>query len=421
VIWLTAFGGFTLFVDPYDMLSTPQIDGFNARKTRAHEDGYRVRVGHRLVSTDSGTIILGSSRVADGFPRDLPDWEGGWENLGMAGTSAYELAHASTLAARNDDINCVMIGMDLREFGANANTQATYWITPMSGDHPLISMAKLALSPHAFARALQTVIDNATNGSDVKWENAYREDGLRARFEDEITKRYRYYSNYEYDSERVAYLFRGIDALLAQGKQVVLFIHPVHSWQEEAAQHVGANSSEIAFRNDVVAQLKNRPDQHNVQSACFDGPSLQVWDFAGFQDVSLTAPPGEDGLTPNPWYYVPAHYRPTLGAAILDRISGTPGNAPVDQTFGFRLSAVTIEENLASFEQRHQDWLNSEETWMQYVTAAFNRLDENPPEPEAQPRVFLNERDHQELEAIVRRIEDTARRENILGVSVDPG
>jgi hypothetical protein len=403
-VWLLGFGGFTLFVDPYDMLDTPDIDGFNARKTRAHEDGYRVRVGHRLLTTDAGTIIMGSSRVADGFPRDLPDFEGGWENLGMAGTSAYELANASTLAARNDNINCVMIGMDLREFTTGTNTQATYWITPLSGDHPAISLTKLALSPHAFARALQTVIDNANDGQDDKWVHAYDEDRLRARFEEEITKRYRFYANYEYDPERVDFLFRGVDAMLAAGKQVVMFIHPVHVWQEEAAQHVGANEEEVAFRRDVAAHIAARPELADANNACFAGPALQVWDFGGFNDVALTAPPAEDGLDPNPWYYVPAHYRPTLGAAILDRISGVEREAPVDANFGQRLTPENVETLLTGIQTRRQAWLNSDDEWMTYLTNAFAHLDENPPEPEASPRVYLSDIDRRDLEARIRPI-----------------
>jgi hypothetical protein len=401
------FGGFTLFVDPYDILDLPGVDGFNARKTRAHEDGYRVRVGHRLLTTDAGTIIMGSSRVADGFPRDLPDWEGGWENLGMAGTTAFELARASTLAATNDDINCVIYGVDLREFGPNPHTAATYWITPLSGDPRWVSMVKMALSPHPFARALQTVIDNATGGSDEKWENAYREDGLRQRFEEEILKRYRYYATYTYDPERVDFLFRGIDALLATGKQVVVFIHPVHVWQEEAGRHTGTLEAETALRRDIVAQLERRNVSTGADDTCFAGDALQVWDFGGFHDVALTAPPAEDGLTPNPWYYVPAHYRPALGAAVLDRLSGAEPSAPVvDDRFGRRLNAETLDTILVDIDARRDAWLASDDPWMTYVTDAFAALDLDPPDPENETQVFLTDIDRRELDQRVRRFED---------------
>ncbi|WP_339737813.1 hypothetical protein [uncultured Maricaulis sp.] len=406
MVWLVGFGGFTLVVDPYEIAPWISIAGVNARRTRAHEDGYRVHVGHRLLTGEAGTITLGSSRVMDGFPRDLPDWPGGYENLAMAGTSAFELARASALAARNDAINCVVIGVDLREFSTDTNTQATYWITPMAGGSQIAALAKMALSPSAFARALQTVDDNRTGGSDERWEQAYAEAGLPARFEEELAKRYRYYASFEYDPERVAFLFRGIDALLASGKQIVVFIHPVHAWYEEARQRAGAGPAEIALRRDIAAQIAARGVTPEANQACFDGPALQAWDFGGFSAPARTAPPAADGSAPSPWYYVPSHYRPALGQAILDRLAGHSDVGQVGEDFGRRLTPDTLEAALDAFQAGREAWLQSQTPWEVHAAQAFDGFDANPPEPEAGPRAFLTRTDHVDLERDVRRIED---------------
>lgn len=406
--WLVGFGGFTLIVDPYDIAPWISIEGVNARRTRAHEDGYRVHVGHRLLTSEAGTITLGSSRVMDGFPRDLPDWPGGYENLAMAGTSAFELARASALAARNAAINCVVIGVDLREFSTDTNTQATYWITPMAGGSRIAALAKMALSPSAFARALQTVDDNISGGSDARWEHAYDEAGLPARFEEELAKRYRYYASFEYDPERVAFLFRGIDALLASGKQVTVFIHPVHAWYEEARQRAGAGPAEIALRRDIAAQLAARTGAAPAANACFDGPALQAWDFGGFSAPARTAPPAADGSAPSPWYYVPSHYRPALGHAILERLAGRSGPYPVDEDFGRHLTPATLEADLAAFQAGRASWLQSQTPWQLHAADAFDAFVANPPQPEAGPRSFLTHGDQVDLERDVRRIEQQA-------------
>ena len=401
IAWLVGFGGFTLVVDPYDIAPWISIEGVNARRTRAHEDGYRVHVGHRLLTSDAGTITLGSSRVMDGFPRELPDWPGGYENLAMAGTSAFELARASALAARNDAVHCVVIGVDLREFSTDTNTQATYWITPMAGGSQIAALAKLALSPSGFARALQTVEDNISGGSDERWEHAYDEAGLPARFEEELAKRYRYYASFEYDPERITFLFRGIDALLASGKQVVVFIHPVHAWYEEARQRAGAGPAEIALRRDIAAQIALRSP--TASEGCFDGPALQAWDFGGFSAQAQSEPPAAGA--PNPWYYVPSHYRPALGQAILDRLAGTE---PVDATFGRPLTAETLEANLAALQAGRANWLQSQTPGQLHAAVAFDAFDANPPEPEAGVRVFLSHGDRVDLERLVSRIEADA-------------
>lgn len=405
--FLLLFGGFTFLVDPYDVTGWVSIDGVNARKTRAHEDGYRIRVGHRVLDTEAGTIVMGSSRVADGFPRDLPDWPGGYENMGMAGTSAFELARASVIASRNENINCVIIGLDLREFGTEPRAHATYWITPLTGMPPLFSHIQTALSPNAFARALQTVVDNATGGSDVKWETAYAPERLPARFDEEIEKRYRGYSGYVYDPARVRFLFRGIDALLARGVQVTVFIHPVHAWQEEAARRVGAGPHEDALRRDIAAEIAAR-DVGEADAPCFDAPALQAWDFGGFQDVSLSAPPGPSGYPENPYYYVPAHYRPVLGEAILRRMRGEDQAPPFDAAaFGRPLTVDAVDDLMAEAEVRRAAWLASDE-WARFVTERFDALDANPPPPERSPRHYLNRDDFRQLERDVARAERQA-------------
>lgn len=415
LVWLLGFGGFTLIVDPYDIAPWISIEGVNARRTRAHEDGYRVHVGHRLLTSDAGTITLGSSRVMDGFPRDLPEWPGGYENLAMAGTSAFELARASALAARNEAVNCVVIGVDLREFSTDTNTQATYWITPMAGGSQIAALTKMALSPSAFARALQTVDDNITGGSDTRWEHAYDEAGLPDRFEGELAKRYRYYASYEYDPERVEFLLRGVDALIASGKQVVIFIHPVHAWYEEARQRAGAGPAEIALRRDIAAGIAARHITAPASHACFDGPALQAWDFGGFSTPAQSAPPAADGSAPSPWYYVPSHYRPALGAAILERLStqgdGNPADTDLGPDFGRPLSPETLDADLAAFQAGRAAWLQSQTPWQLHATEAFDGFDANPPEPEAGPRIFLTHGDRVDLERAVRRIEDQNRAE----------
>tara|TARA_R110002051_G_scaffold165688_2_gene236599 strand:+ start:60979 stop:62232 length:1254 start_codon:yes stop_codon:yes gene_type:complete len=405
-LWLTGFSGTILLVDPYGIAPWISIEGVNARRTRAHEDGYRIQAGHRLLHTDVGTITLGSSRVLDGFPRQLPDWPGGYENLGMSGVSGFELARASALAARNDAIHCVVIGLDLRELSTDSNTQATYWVTPMAGGSELTSTAKMLLAPNAFSRALETLYDNLTGGSDTRWENAYREDRLRGRFLEELPKRYRYYGTYQYDPDRLDFLFRGIDALLGSGKQVVIFIHPVHAWYEEAVQRAGAGEYETALRRDIAARLTARSGQAAAEHACFDGPALQAWDFGGFQPVARTAPPTADGLAPSPWYYVPSHYRPTVGRAILERLAGHEPSDPILEGFGRRLNAQTLDADLAAFQAGRQAWLSSQAPWAIEADQAFDALDANPPPPEAGPRIFLTHSDHVDLE---RQVERAAR------------
>lgn len=405
--WLILFGGFTFIVDPYHVSEWSEIPGLNERRTRAHADGYRVAVGHGLVETEAGTLLFGSSRSHDGFPPAIPDWPGGFENMAMGGTNAFELANAAVLAAENEHVDCAVIGLDLREFGDYPRADATFWLTPLAGGSQIQSHIQTSLSLDAFARALQTAIDNVTGGSDVDWETAYAPENSRERFDTELLKRYRSYRGFVYDPERPEFVFRGIDALLARGIQVRVFIHPIHSRIEEARWRTGIDDIELQLRRDLVALAAARNPLPS-RAPCFPGSALEVWDFAGFSEVSQSEPPAHSGDPVNPWYYEPSHYRPALGLAILARMlsEDTPSPVAPDQ-FGYRLSVGNIEQHWAAVAARRIEWLEND-AWAAWVTAQYDAMDADPPRIEERPHVFLNRDDFNSLERRVSRIEARA-------------
>jgi hypothetical protein len=402
--WLILFGGFTFIVDPYHVSEWSEIPGVNERRTRAHADGYRVAVGHGLIETEAGTILFGSSRSHDGFPDEIADWPGGFENMAMGGTNAFEIANAVALAAENDTIDCAVIGLDLREFGDYPRADATYWITPLAGGSRLQAHIQTSLSLDAFARALQTVIDNATGGSDVRWETAYAPENSRERFDTELEKRYRSYLGYAYDPQRAEYVFRGIDALLARGIQVRVFIHPIHARIEEARWRAGIEDLDLQMRRDFVRLAAER-DPALSRAPCFPGDALEVWDFSGFPDVAQTGPPSPSGDVLNPWYFEPSHYRPRLGLAMLARMRGEALDPSVSaDRFGVRLTPENVDAHWRAVADRRADWLASNND-AQWVTAEYDRMEADPPSIEERPRFFLNRDDFNSLERRVSRIE----------------
>ncbi len=379
----------------------------NERRTRAHADGYRVAVGHGLVETEAGTVLFGSSRSHDGFPHDIPGWPGGFANMAMGGTNAFEIANAAALAAENRHLDCAVIGLDLREFGDYPRADATYWLTPLAGGTQLQSHIQTSLSLDAFARALQTVIDNATGGSDVDWETAYAPENSRERFDTELAKRYRSYLGYVYDPERPEFVFRGIDALLARGVQVRVFIHPIHSRIEEARWRAGIDDIELQIRRDLVRLAEERNPAPS-RAPCFPGEALEVWDFAGFSEVSQSAPPSHSGDVLNPWYFEPSHYRPELGLVILERLLGEETPPP---DFGSRITAGNVEQHWTEVTARRAEWLEND-AWAAWVTEQYDAMEANPPPIEERPHIFLNRDDFNSLERRVSRIEARAAAEN---------
>lgn len=409
---LAAFAGFNSLVDPYDVVGWARFEGFNARKTRAHEDGRRVTVSHRLLTETVGTFLLGSSRVVDGFPDDHPGWPGGLMNAGMRGSNAFELARAAVVAGRNPHLRCLVIGLDLDELGSHEKAKATYWISALPDGSRALGLIRAALSPQTFARALQTVSDNVAGGSDSHpWKERYEPGWQRARFEDSLASALSRYRIYEPDPERLAFLGRAIDGLVARGVQVALFIHPVHAFREEAIWQAGAGAEQVALRAGLAALAARHADAEPAAS-CMPGPALQVWDFAGFQDIAVTPPPGREQAETDPYWHEPPHYRPPVGAAMLDRMLGTPtGGLFAPERFGRRVESAALPALAAEEAERRRRW--GEGTPEGRAVRARLLALADKPVARSQMRAYLTKDDHRALARDVRRLQAQGARAEI--------
>lgn len=405
---LSGFAGFTLLVDPYDVVGSPDIAGFNARKTRTHEDGGRITASHRLLDPGAGTVLLGSSRVVDGFPKRDEAWPGGLINAGMRGTNAFELARAAVIAGRDPDLRCVVIGLDLDDFTVHVKTKATYWISTLPDGNRQAALFRMALSPSAFARALQTIEDNRTGGSDdFPFKDRYARGWQRAHFEASVGSTYRAFaSGYELDPERVAFLGRAIDGLAARGVQVVLFIHPIYAWREEALIRSGRGADHDAMRR-ALAALAERHADDIARAPCIDGAAVQLWDFSGFQEVAQTRAPAPDAELAIRYWYEPAHYTPEIGAAILARLRGEIG-AEILTGFGVPLAgapdAVSPKDAANAAIPRRAAWARSDPD----ANLVARLIDEEAASTEAHeppPRIYITRDDVAQLERDVGRLE----------------
>ena len=165
---LFGFAGFNSLVDPFDITGAPDIDGVNERRSRIYGDGGRVHSADLMARGAAASVLLGSSRTVDGFPREPEDWPGGIANAGMRGTNIFELSQAMLLAARDPDLRCIVIGLDLDEFGTHSKAKATYWLSALADGRRSWAFARVALSPNTFAASVQTIADNLTGGSNNK-------------------------------------------------------------------------------------------------------------------------------------------------------------------------------------------------------------------------------------------------------------
>lgn len=397
------FAAFNSFVDPYDITGAPDLTGINERRSRIHADGGRVHAADLMARGAAQSVLLGSSRTVDGFPRNPEDWPGGIANAGMRGTNAFELSQAMLLAARDPDLRCIVVGLDLDEFGTHSKAKSTYWLSALADGRRNWAFARVALSPNTFAAAVQTISDNLTGSSPrVPWQDEYAPGVQRDRYESGASGIYRYYRGYDFDPDRIAYFERALDAVTASGVQVTGFIHPLHAWREEVLFRSGRDDAYFALR-ETLAEMFAEYAGRATNSACIDGGAAVLWDFSGFQDFAASPAPAPDDTAAHPLFYEPSHYLPHVGQAMLDRMRGARGDGVFDaEEFGLRLTPDNAADTEAAIRARRQDWLASPAG--QDAAAFIELVEAANPSPERTPPVFLNRDDWLDLRRAAARL-----------------
>lgn len=403
---LAGFAGFNALVDPFDITGSPDIPGLTSRDTRIHEDGGRVHVGDQLARGGIDAILLGSSRTVDGFPRDPADLPDGFINAGMRGTNIFELSQAAALAAQSEDLRCVVIGLDLDEFGTHSKAKATYWLSALRDGHADFARARVALSPSTFGAAIQLLADNLTGSQPrVPWADTYPAGAQRERYENGARGIYRFYLGYRFDPERLALFERVLDRLTAEGVQVTGFIHPLHAWREEAMFRAGRGEDYLAFRAALTETFARYADRDPV-NACQPGGGAQLYDFSGFRPFAAVDAPSAEATVAHPTFYEPSHYLPHIGTDMLAIMGGEDPSDP--RVTGDRLTPDTLAQTSAAIIERRSDWRASPDGAA--VTALLDAVIANAPSAELETPQFLNRDDETSVTDKLARIAPRAAR-----------
>jgi len=362
LLLLAGLSAFNLIVDPYAATDWVSIDGVNARKSRAHTDGRRVHVSHQILKRPEKSIIIGSSRVVDGFIQTTSEWPEGLYNAGIRGSNAYELAHVAALAKQKNDLRCIVVGMDVSEFSSGDKFKPAFLISHFQDGIRWRSLSRMMLSPNTFMRSVQTLQDNVTGGSaKPPFRDVYEPGEQRQRFLESVENLSEEHQRLKMSRERIDYLFTALDALAAEGVQVIGYIHPLHAWYEEPSFRAGQDSNSLQLREILADKFEALSENYEPTSPCTPEADAILWDFSGFQWPSTTALPTEDQTQSHKIFHEPAHYLPWLGRLITNTLQGKPSSHP---SFGFKLFPSNVDATAKQIEARRKTYLETREGQM---------------------------------------------------------
>lgn len=122
-------------------------------------------------------------------------------------------------------------------------------------------------------------------------------------------------------------LDRSVAALCRAGTRVRLYVNPTHAMTSDVLYWAGKWPALEAWQGQLAALAEKQRRQ---------GCDVRVFDFSGFNSVTMEAPPQLSGRPEMDNYWEASHYRVNVGQRILARMFGQ------GESFGVELTPVTL-------------------------------------------------------------------------------
>lgn len=346
-----------LIADPYGIWGTPRINGINSVKS----SGFHGRIpkyvewSHWVKSPQ--TILLGTSRTADGLRTDHAALQNGTVyNMALGGQPFHETLVLFKHALKRGGMKRVVIGLDFFAFNA-------YWATDvvdqkrLSPGHNfdlLFSTSTLSDSITTIRQSLPVIetirsahaADHGLSDAALQPPAAMPVRVLFKEVEKIFATYYRpspfhlyAYSTPETGENTIEDFRELLNLAYLNDVELHLFISPSHAWQWEVLADVGLWENWENWKNELVRINKE-------QAGKAGKPVYPLWDFSGYNSISTETVPASN--TAMKWYSDPSHYNKACGDLILDRIFDHHDPArPLPQDFGILIDEGTIDAHLS--------------------------------------------------------------------------
>ena len=360
-----------LIVNPFAVFQTPEFAGINARKTEFFKH-IRLVKAYQLRNVRPDVILAGNSRVDMAFDPQHPAltrYAGKAYNSALAGATIYEVLRYLQHAHRLNPVKLVVVGLDrsMFEFKAQPDFDEAILASSLDGratPFPATHLVRTAMS-------LDTLIASGETLGRQQDEHArqYRSDGMRlpenaerairvARghrvvFSRELTTRDEYAAKPKL-SGQYEQMFGYFQLLLkycrAEQIELILFIHPLHAWDIENEWLLGRGESGEEWKRELVKLI--------ADEAGASGVSFPLWDFGGYNTVTMeTVPPEGDTETVMRYYWEPRHYKKLSGDLILDRVLNYRSDTrSLPGDFGVLLSQTNVDRVIAQARAQRHDY-----------------------------------------------------------------
>ncbi|MCW1926620.1 hypothetical protein OKA05_28970 [Luteolibacter arcticus] len=340
------------FVNPWRVTPMP----WSSQELDPYRDiSSQIRTGKAGIvraNKEIGVGLVGSSRVANGLDPEYTGWHRhDVVNLGCSGGFIYESSALARYLMEERKVELILFGVDPGDLSSKTDTR------PMGDFHA----SPLAGNEDRFNREIRYLIGVSTLEASVETlkrastheQTQYTPKGLRANPKKKGQRaqiefiRDRIQGEAEFDvpdtskpavnDDKARVLEELMRDARKRGVRMITFIHPTHALMNARAGD--AANPPVVFEHERRAVLELA---QKVNSESFDGPPVEVWDFADYHPLNCDPLP-QDRESSMPHWGDLGHYSIEIGNVIQSRIMGWPVPMPGAETYGTRLTAETIE------------------------------------------------------------------------------
>lgn len=352
-------------VDPYGFFGTPAVPGLTERKPTAFKHDRFLKAGLAARSR-ADCLLAGNSRIGEGIPSDHAMFADCRQvlDISLAGPNMTETRESVAMAMRSYPAAYLVANIDFFSFNAlrkstRGGTESTFAADPLSRARTLFTATLNAGvtvdSVTTLARQSGKVfydMTGAVNQSYLEEASLVRPTratflrGLRGYILHKLPPPAHDFKLQSADTAPLEELRKFFQDRHAGGGRTMLFISASHVWQLELIDALGLWSQwedwkrSVARVNEEVARELSREP-------------FPLWDFSGYNTFTTElVPVNLDASGPLSHYWDTSHFRHSLGARILDQVSGrniTPG-------FGMQLTVDSVEQMLSDTREARDRW-----------------------------------------------------------------
>lgn len=356
LVGLLKVGAFNLMVDPYGIINSPVIEGFNQEKPKeaSHVRLFKAADTFRI---DPKTIFLGTSRVEYGLDPHHPAIAAYQPvyNLGLPSSNIYEqLRYLEHAIANQPNLEVVVLGLDFFAFSSANKNEIDFYENRLGRSYlTLGDFLRATLSIDTLESSIETVAENRDHQQDVAYyPNGMRNESFFASEQPmiDIFRQYirsylhqpEYYGDYSLSKEMMDSLKAIVDLCRKHNIRLKVFISPFHASQLEAIHAAGLGTTFEEWKRQVVE-------------------ITPIWDFSIYNAITT------EPITNQMQYFKDSvHYENEVGNLILNLVLGYQEER-IPENFGVWVTSDTIETHLEEIRSDRRIWVEENRETVEMV------------------------------------------------------